>query len=315
MATRRHLLWLLVLAAILVPSFSALAQDADPDTGDQVASGEATADTTVGLPTTTPEATATATPEPAVRPPDPAAREQFVQFPSGEQTLGGFIWKPPGDGPFPAVLYNHGSEQLPGWKPDLGQLFVGNGYVFFIPHRRGQGRSPGPYISDQIQQAPPSERNRLQVELLEAQVADQLAGLQYLRSLPFVDTSRLAVAGCSYGGIQTLLGAEANPGYRAAVDFAGGAQSWAGNPLLQQRLTGAVQRITVPTFFLQAENDYDLQPSRVLSAEMDRLGKANAMRIYPPYGMTRDEGHGGFCEYGGRVWGADVFAFLRQWLG
>lgn len=133
--------------------------------------------------------------------------------------------------------------------------------------------------------------------------------------MPYVDASRIAVAGCSYGGIETLLGAERSPSYRAAVDFAGGAQSWAGNPILQQRLIRAVQGISTPVSFLQAENDYDTQPSRVLSAEMDRLGKPSTMRIYPPFGMTREEGHGGFCEYGGSVWGADVFAFLRQWLG
>jgi carboxymethylenebutenolidase len=102
-----------------------------------------------------------ATAEPAVRSPDTRAREQLVQFPSGDLTLGGFIWKPAGDGPFPAILYNHGSEKLPGAKLDLGRLFVGNGYVFFVPHRRGQGRSPGPYIQDQIASAPRSEQDRV----------------------------------------------------------------------------------------------------------------------------------------------------------
>jgi carboxymethylenebutenolidase len=146
------------------------------------------------------------------------------------------------------------------------------------------------------------------------QVGDQLAGLNFLRSLPYVDTGRIAVAGCSYGGIQTLLGAEANPGYRAAIDFAGAAQSWAGNPLLQQRLIRAVQGITIPVFLLQAENDYDLAPSRVLGSELARQGKTQQMLIYPPYGATREDGHGGFCARGGDVWGPDVFAFLRQRL-
>jgi carboxymethylenebutenolidase len=298
-AQRRLTRWLGTLLALLIPSFGVLAQDSDAPVETPVPALDVTI----------------ATPTPPVRPLDTTAREQFVQFPGESSALGGFMWKPAGDGPFPAVLYNHGSEQLPGRKPDLGQLFVGNGYVVFVPHRRGQGRSPGPYIQDQIAQAPPSERNRIQVEILEAQVADQLAGLEYLRGLPYVDANRLAVAGCSYGGIETLLGAERSPGYRAALDFAGGAQSWAGNPNLRERLLRAVQAINVPISFLQAENDYDTQPSRVLSAEMDRLGRPNTVRIYPPFGTTREEGHGGFCEYGGGVWGADVFAFLKRWLG
>ncbi len=317
MATRRLGFWLLVSGFLLLSYWGALAQEADESGDETPAIEDSAAPTPTQMPpTATPEAPSpTATPEPAVRPPDASAREQFVQFPAGDRTLGGFIWKPPGDGPFPAVLYNHGSEQLPGAKRDLGQLFVGNGYVFFVPHRTGQGRSPGPYIQDQIQAAPPADRGRLQVELLQAQVADQLAGFAYLRSLLYVDANRTAVAGCSYGGIETLMGAEANPGYRAAVDFAGAAQSWAGNTVLQQRLLGAAQAITLPTFFLQAENDYDTRPSQILAAEMSRLGRPNLMKIYPPYGTSTEEGHGGFCEYGGRVWGPDVFGFLRQYLG
>jgi len=184
-----------------------------------------------------------------------------------------------------------------------------------VPHRRGHGRSPGPYIADQVQQAPTAERNRLTVELLEAQVADQLAGLNYLRTLPYVDQSQVAVAGCSYGGIQTLLGAEANPGYRAAVNFAGAAQSWAGNPVLRERLMRAVPAISVPVFLLQAENDYDLAPTRSLAAEFERLGKPYRAEIFPPYGMTRDDGHSGFCFQGTDVWGPAVFEFLGSVLG
>ena len=32
--------------------------------------------------------------------------------------LRGFLYVPPGRGPFPAVLWNHGSERLPGWQPE-----------------------------------------------------------------------------------------------------------------------------------------------------------------------------------------------------
>ena len=32
-----------------------------------------------------------------------------VSFPSGELTLQGVLYKPAGPGPFPAVVYNHGS--------------------------------------------------------------------------------------------------------------------------------------------------------------------------------------------------------------
>lgn len=44
-----------------------------------------------------------------------------------------------------------------------------------------------------------------------------------------MDTRRLAVAGCSYGGIQTVLASEGSRGYRAAVNWFGvltSSRSW-----------------------------------------------------------------------------------------
>ena len=36
-------------------------------------------------------------------------KAKIVRFPSGDLTLGGELYLPEGDGPFPVVLYNHGS--------------------------------------------------------------------------------------------------------------------------------------------------------------------------------------------------------------
>jgi len=74
-----------------------------------------------------------------------------VTFQSGSLVLHGFIYKPEGKGPFPAVLWNHGSERRPGWLPELAPLFLSKGYIFFIPHRRGHGRSPGDYVMDLLE--------------------------------------------------------------------------------------------------------------------------------------------------------------------
>src|SRR6266480_6352452 len=48
----------------------------------------------------------------------------------------------------------------------------------------------------------------------------------------FVQPNRIAVAGNSFGGIETVLGVERG-GYCAGIDSAGGAQSWAQAPELQ----------------------------------------------------------------------------------
>jgi dipeptidyl-peptidase 4 len=41
--------------------------------------------------------------------------------------------------------------------------------------------------------------------LADVEVADQLAGIRYLRSQPWVDTDRIGVIGHSYGGFMTLM--------------------------------------------------------------------------------------------------------------
>src|SRR5581483_7920261 len=81
-----------------------------------------------------------------------------VVFNSGGLQLHGFLWRPSGSGPFPAILWNHGSEKRPGSQPRLARFYTQKSYVFFVPHRRGQGRSPGNYIQDLIAQAPPDRK-------------------------------------------------------------------------------------------------------------------------------------------------------------
>src|SRR3954470_2467453 len=74
---------------------------------------------------------------------------QLVTYRLGDVPLQGWIYQPVGKGPFPAVLYNHGSEKTPGWFPPLGKFWADHGFVFFVPHRSGHGRSPGAYIVDE----------------------------------------------------------------------------------------------------------------------------------------------------------------------
>lgn len=267
--------------------------------------------------------------------------EQLVSFGNGAITLNGWLWKPNGSGPFPAVVWNHGSEQLPGSLPEVAPTFVNAGYVFFVPHRRGHGRSAaaGPYILDQLNAAPSTTaRNQLLVDLHYVHLTDQLAAVSYLAAQPFVDANRIGNMGFSFGGIQTIyaiggiitantssiqgitqivpVSAEAREGagrYRAAIDCSGAAQSWVGANELQSVMRVAVAQSTVPVFFLQAQNDYSLLPNSVLSADMTALAKPNQAVVYPSVGTTNQEGHE-FCIKGTATWGPDVLAFLTPRL-
>ncbi len=241
------------------------------------------------------------------------AEKERVTFKSGELTLVGYVYKPAGQGPFPGLIWNHGSERNPAAMPQfdaVAAVFVPAGYVVFAPVRRGHSDSEGRYIEDELRRQPEQVRARRQVDLLEEQLDDQLAGLAYLKKLPYVDAARLAVAGCSYGGIQTLLGAERG-GYRAAIAISPAAYSWSSNPHLQNRLIRAAQNIEIPVLLIQPPRDASLEPARVLGAEFERLGKPSKAKIYPADIPENLQTHCfGGIRRGTRVWAKDALDFL-----
>ena len=125
-------------------------------------------------------------------------------------TLRGLLWRPAGTGPFPAILFNHGSGRtlaqitVGGAGLRLGPLFASRGYVFFMLFRRGaglsqhQGSVPGDTLTHEFAAHGVETRNQLQLRLLEgSQLRDAMAGLTFLRARPDVDRRRVAVIGHS----------------------------------------------------------------------------------------------------------------------
>jgi dienelactone hydrolase len=253
----------------------------------------------------------------------PPPEAQLVTFagPDGTSEMHGFLYVPPGKGPFPAILWNHGSEKLPGWQPDLARFYNAQGYVFFIPHRRGQGRSPGPYIMDRVnairgQVSSVAEGGQRFVALHEEAAHDVDAALAWLKRRPEVDPDRIVMSGLSFGGIQTVLAAEKGLGVRAFVAFAPGAISWATVPALGERLRRAARGAKAPLLVVQAANDFDLAPTRELGQELAHRTDRSAVRVYPAFGSSPRDGHGGFASRpeGIAIWGPDVTSFFKQAL-
>lgn len=243
---------------------------------------------------------------------------ETVTFKSGDKVLHGLLYTPGGAGPFPAVLYNHGSA--PGLLNNqafdlIGPMFTARGWVFFAPYRRGQGLSSdaGLYIQDEIQAAREHGGEALaaqtMVRLLSTeQLQDQMAALTWLKAQAFVRSTRIAAAGNSYGGVETILGAE-RVGYCGAVDASGGAESWEKAPSLREAMQRAVRLSKSPILFFQAANDYSLDPSKTLYAAMKAVNKPAEMRIYPAYGDSNQAGHS-FAYRGASIWIGDVMRFL-----
>jgi carboxymethylenebutenolidase len=235
-------------------------------------------------------------------------------------TLHGVLYKLNGDGPFPAVLYSHGSA--PGMNNNeaferLGPVLVARGLTMFAPYRRGQGLSSGagPFIQDEMDTAgrkggTEAYKSTMIRLLKEDHMDDQMAGLAWLKQQPFVSVDRIATVGNSFGGIEVVLGS-AKEEFCAAVDIAGAAQAWAQSPELRKLLIESARNSKTPIFFLQAENDYDLSPSRVLTSEIEKVGKVSQLKIYPAFGKSAVQGHS-FGYLGTSTWISDVTPFLEK---
>jgi dienelactone hydrolase len=199
----------------------------------------------------------------------------------------------------------------------IGPLFARAGWVFFMPYRRGQGLSAaaGPYLMDQVAKARSQGGARAaSVELTRLlsieQLQDQLAALAWLESQPFVQRGRIAVAGNSFGGIETILGSAHAP-YCAAVAASAASESWESAPELRQLLLEAAAHANAPLLLFQAENDFSLEPNKALLGVRQRVGKPVEAKLYPSYGSSARDGHS-FAYKGASTWFPDVLKFVER---
>jgi dienelactone hydrolase len=253
---------------------------------------------------------------------------QTVDIPSGNLRLKAMLWTPQGAGPFPAVLFSHGSGgadanhtaglTMTEAAQDLGPLFVKHGYAFLYPFRRGHGPSAdqGPFMQDLLKREEAAKgkdaRQHLQFVLVTTDhLQDVLAALSFLKTAPKIDAERIALAGHSFGGQLTLLAAEHDNKTRAVVTFAAAAGSWDRSQELRARLLAAVRNTAAPIMLIHAENDYSTSAGRALADELERLHKPHVLKIYPPVGQTRDDGHNVLYK-AIPEWENDVFQFLDE---
>ncbi|HUJ52437.1 MAG TPA: dienelactone hydrolase family protein [Steroidobacteraceae bacterium] len=260
----------------------------------------------------------------------PSIAPQTVEIPSGALHLKAYLWVPPGPGRFPAVLFNHGRSDSAQchWREGnltlvaaaqaIGPVFVRHGYVFLFPFRRGEGPSAnqGDFIGDLLEReestAGIEAKKHLQLILLRTdQLEDGLASLAFLKRVPKVDHRRIALIGHSFGGQLTLLEAARDHTVRVAVTFGAAAASWSGSEETRTSLLGAADRITVPLLLIHTANDYSVAPGQAIAAELARLSKPYALKIYPPVGKSSSEGHN-FLYSNVSLWETDLFQFIGE---
>ena len=147
----------------------------------------------------------------AAQPPDPA--REFIGTSLIEDgkpiQLELLVRRPDGPGPFPTVVFNHGSTgrgdtpesfRRSWWSPAASAYFVERGWMVVFPQRRGRGASDGRY-----DEGFETDRSRysclpaLSLPGVERAIEDLDAVMSHLRSRRDVLHSRILLAGRSRG--------------------------------------------------------------------------------------------------------------------
>lgn len=240
-------------------------------------------------------------------------------------TLEMVVYKPEGAGPFPAVMFNHGSTGIGNdpslfkqtWAPErLANWFTQRGWLVAFPQRRGRGQSDGLYDEGfTAKRDHYSCEPALALAGFEHALADLEAAVAWLQRNPDVDARRMDIAGWSRGGILAIAYAGTRPGvFQGAINFVGGWMSDkcpgntadAINPVTFRR--GAA--FSQPTLWLYGEKDsfYAIAHSRKNFEAFTEAGGKGSFKAFDLEPGT----NGHMLHTQPALWGPAVEAYLAQ---
>ena len=114
-------------------------------------------------------------------------RKEDVRFRNGDVTLAGSLTLPPGRGPFPAIVFLHGSGPITR-DVVLAEYFATQGIATLAYDKRGTGASGGTYTHD------------VDAQEFERLAGDALAAVAFARGRAEVDPGRVGLWGISQAG-------------------------------------------------------------------------------------------------------------------
>jgi dienelactone hydrolase len=178
------------------------------------------------------------------------------------------VAKPHHPGPYPTIIFNHGSTGRGHNKalysrtwcpPVVGNYFVERGWMILFPQRRGRGKSGGSYGEGL---APDGSGYSCNVEIalsgFERAVEDLDPVVSHLRERSDVDQHQLAIGGASRGGILSIAYAGMRPTtFRGAINFNGGwlGRSRASHEIVNPSIFVRGAPAGIPTLWLHGSSD------------------------------------------------------------
>ncbi len=208
------------------------------------------------------------------------------------------ISKPDGEGPFPTLVFNHGSTgtgsdpnifKLTWWSEEIAELFNKRGWMVVFPQRRGRGQSDGLYDEGFTPNRSGYTCNpSTSLEGMERALTDIDAVVAHLKQRPEVLPSRMMIGGQSRGGILSVVYAGTRPEvFDGVINFVGG---WMSDSCASPQLINTVsfrRGATYPqnTLWLYGFNDpfYSLSHSQSNFDTFIQAGGKGEFKTFSPF--------------------------------
>ncbi len=229
-------------------------------------------------------------------------REATVNYLSGTVSLKAFVAAPKTNERRPAIIIVQEWWGLTDHIKDIARRYAAEGYVAIAPDM--YSRLGHAITTD------PGEAGKLMNALkLEDGLKDLVATVDYIRSVPEVDKTRIGVTGFCMGGSYALLLPCVTEFIKAAVPFYGQVP----NP------DTPLAKLSAPVLYFYGEDDGWITKADVqrLAVALKKHGKEGEIKTYPgaPHAFFRDTDSSVYRPEAAQDAWARTKAFFKQHLG
>jgi carboxymethylenebutenolidase len=228
-----------------------------------------------------------------------------------DNRMSAYWGRPDGDRKRPAVIHLHERYGIVQHTSDLAQKLLDAGYVVLVPDLFSR------FTGDRQKLA----SGDLHVDLSDEEaLLDLDSSIAYLRTLPEVDGSRIAMIGvCQTGRQPILVSAERND--LAGVVVLYGAiykLDWEPQPLRPQPIDRLLERVSCPVqgIFAELDNLVSLDDILRMRNVLEKAKKSFDIRIYPdaPHGFLNDTMPGRYRPEQAKAAWQQIISFLKEVL-
>jgi carboxymethylenebutenolidase len=216
---------------------------------------------------------------------------------------------PEGSGKRPVVIHMHERYGIVRHSMDLGEKYLQEGYVTIVPDYFSR------FTGDRQKLAEGNDRCELDDEQV---LLDTDAIMEYLRTVPQADMSKVAMSGVCQTGRQPILVGAKRDYISAAVVLYGAVYDadWKSHPMRTESIEKLMQDIKCPVTAVFGELDNLIHRDNIIrmAAVLAQAKKSFGIRIYPdsPHGFLNDTMPGRYRETQSNAAWNQIASFLKS---